>query len=431
MIILAGRALAHSVERTITAAARIVPRRCLTRGISSHLLFHLLWALPYVFPPALLGLGFRIPNQDAEAIARGNAFVATANNPSAVYYNPAGITQLPGHQFQFGLHSLQINSEYRSPTGATAKTLTEIQHDPQVYYTCTRGTYPLSFGLGVYAPYGLKLEWPEDSGFRSIAIEGRLRYLTVNPVVAWRINDRLSLGAGPTLNYADIEFRQGIVGAHDELNFQGDDTQVGFNLGLLWHPHKQWSLGVNYRHSNTMDFRGHSEARPFTPREGARGRMPFGRFVMGGIAYRPTPKWNIEFNVDWTDWDTMNTFTIDREINPDLGFPLNWESSFLYNLGISYYLDNGYWLGCGYFFSENSTSERNFSPLIPDTDLHVGSVGFGGTGKRWSWAVSGQLITGAPRRVRNSVSTSLIGETQNGDYQWFNQAINFSVGYRF
>src|SRR5205085_7298167 len=62
----------------------------------------LLPALFALLPLAAFGLGSRIPNQDAAAIARGNAFVATADNPTAMYYNPAGISQLDGQNFQVG-----------------------------------------------------------------------------------------------------------------------------------------------------------------------------------------------------------------------------------------------------------------------------------------------------------------------------------------
>ena len=63
-------------------------------------------------PPDAAALGSRIPNQDAAAIARGNAFVATADNPAAIYYNPAGITQLEGHNFQLGsLFILRVDAE--------------------------------------------------------------------------------------------------------------------------------------------------------------------------------------------------------------------------------------------------------------------------------------------------------------------------------
>ena len=67
---------------------------------------------------SVCALGIRIPNQDAEANARGNAFVATADNPSAIYYNPAGITQLKGHMLQGGvLNHIGLNYEYESGAG--------------------------------------------------------------------------------------------------------------------------------------------------------------------------------------------------------------------------------------------------------------------------------------------------------------------------
>src|SRR5437899_9898305 len=117
-------------------------------------------------PTCLLGIGSRIPNQDAEAIARGNAFAATANNPSALYYNPAGISQLHGTQIQVGLLSyLGITSDYRNQqTGTSARTDYEVVPVPQLYatYNPVDSKLPLSYGLGIYAPFGLGLHWPED-----------------------------------------------------------------------------------------------------------------------------------------------------------------------------------------------------------------------------------------------------------------------------
>src|SRR6478609_2901416 len=57
-------------------------------------------------------VGFRVPNQDPDGIARGNAFAATADNPSAIYYNPAGITQLEGQQIRVGIYSISTGIEY-------------------------------------------------------------------------------------------------------------------------------------------------------------------------------------------------------------------------------------------------------------------------------------------------------------------------------
>jgi len=146
-----------------------------------------------LLPGRLFGLGIRIADQDPFATARGNAFAATADNPSAIYYNPAGITQLEGQNASYSLYAIYLNSHYTSPSGSQLDTRDEIQAVPHLYYTYSLANLPLSFGLGVYTPYGLGLEWPDNSSFRTLSIEGRLAYFTVNPVAAWKILPSLSL----------------------------------------------------------------------------------------------------------------------------------------------------------------------------------------------------------------------------------------------
>src|SRR6266852_2746505 len=101
-----------------------------------------------LFSDSVFGLGFRIPNQDAEATARGNAFVATADNPSALYYNPAGITQIEGDEAQVGAHVISVNSHFQSATpGVESDTKFEIQPVPQVYAVYSPKGKPYSFGV--------------------------------------------------------------------------------------------------------------------------------------------------------------------------------------------------------------------------------------------------------------------------------------------
>src|SRR6266404_920334 len=100
-------------------------------------------AIPSLFPLAAMlgfmpshafGLGSRIPNQDPDGIARGNAFVATADNPSAIYYNPAGITQLDGQQIHVGsLFYLNIYADYESPSGESTHNLTRVIPIPELH----------------------------------------------------------------------------------------------------------------------------------------------------------------------------------------------------------------------------------------------------------------------------------------------------------
>src|SRR3974390_1608771 len=149
-------------------------------------------------PPALLANGMRLASQDGFATARGEAFTATADNPSAIYYNPAGITQLDGLQVRAGLYLISADTSYTSPSGAKAETDSSVQPVPQLYCVDSLESLPLSFGLGVYAPYGLALDWGDQNPFRTMAERGKLLYACANPVIAWRIIPSLSVAIGPT-----------------------------------------------------------------------------------------------------------------------------------------------------------------------------------------------------------------------------------------
>src|ERR1035437_4524343 len=253
-------------------------------------------------------LGLRIPNQDASAIARGNAFVATADNPSAIYYNPAGITQLEGQHIQAGsLFYLGIYGEYQSPPGSSLHNDPEVIAAPTLQYTFSPEGLPLSFGFGVYEPFGLSVKWPDNAPFRQEGLQGNLAYITMNPVVAWQALPSLSIAAGPTFNYSQIELIQGVLPSPDILpgdqaRFKGDNWSYGFNVGLLWQPHPQSSLGPSYRSSSRMDYQGKFTLQPSPPLPGSvatSSTIDFPQIAIGGISFRPTPKWNIEFDLDW------------------------------------------------------------------------------------------------------------------------------------
>ena len=87
--------------------------------------------LAVVSPDKLSAVGFRLPNQDPEAIARGDAEAATADNPSAIYYNPAGITQLEGQNVRVGLYVISPGEKYTSPSGVTATANSDPNPSPR------------------------------------------------------------------------------------------------------------------------------------------------------------------------------------------------------------------------------------------------------------------------------------------------------------
>jgi len=377
-----------------------------------------------------MAVGFRLPNQDPEGIARGNAFAATADNPSAIYYNPAGITQLDGNHLSVGVYAISTNIDFKSAAGGNASTIQDLQYVPQIYYVCSPEDSPLSYGFGVYAPYGLGIDYDGATPFDTLAQEGSLLYATFNPVVAYQINSQLSVAAGITANYSKVDLTRSIFGPGSEFTFRGDGWDVGYNLGLLWQPVKEWSFGLNYRSSTSINFEGESFAEPFADWQHTEAELDFPYFIVGGVSYRPNDDWNFEFNLDWTDWDSVNDATFKGTFGGDQIFPFRYRSSFMYEFGVTRQLGDGYYISGGYIYSENSVPGNTLSPLNPDSNLHLGSIGFGHRGDVVSWAVGYHFAYNGGRTVRNN-TPSLIGESANGEWKTFNHAVNVSVRYQF
>jgi len=265
------------------------------------------------FSEKLLADGFRLPDQDAFATARGEGFTATADNASAIYYNPAGISQLKGWNFRTGIYGIYLPLTYEQPnTGRTFENNKTLQAAPQMFGAYGLNDYPITFGLGVFAPYGLGLHWAQDTGFRTLGIESLVTNISINPTVAWQVCPNFSIGAGLAINYGAVNLRSGLVWptqSHDQFRFKGDDWDVGYSFGALWRPHEKVSLGVAFRSGNDYDLQGHTEyfnkvpfpkVAPLVPafpkqHVTAEADVSFPLNVVAGLSFRPTPKWNIEF----------------------------------------------------------------------------------------------------------------------------------------
>jgi long-chain fatty acid transport protein len=405
-------------------------------------------------PWTLLANGLRLVSQDGFASARGEAFVATADNPSAIYYNPAGITQLEGNNFRGGIYGIYFDPTFSpssdSPnSGNTYHIENKLAAAPNFFYAYTPQDFPLSFGLGVYAPYGGGMSWPEDTGFRAVALSSSLQYVTLNPVLAFKVSPTFSIAAGLMVNYANIELEQGLRPFPQPPNFfrfKGDGWSVGYNLGLLWQLHEKISLGASLRSSATVTFDGRTEFEqdsagiPFTSLP-AHASFEFPLTAVFGISYRPTPKWNLEFDADYTDWSSFGTITIYQQERPPLGgtqnppVTLNWQPSWMYEFGVTRYFDNGWHVSAGYVFNENSVPDAYYTPLAADLNRHFFSVGAGRKGKRFDFDVTYQFGYGPARTVTGSkppsISGVFSGQTADGTYDFISHAVLLTVGMHF
>ncbi|MEQ1853998.1 MAG: outer membrane protein transport protein [Chthoniobacteraceae bacterium] len=405
------------------------------------------------------GLGIRIADQDARATARGNAFNATADNPSAIYYNPAGISFLyapalnsPGFtpslgggknpqpasgpedygvRVRLGLYAITLGSEVNLSGGRGSFDISHRwQTAPNFYVTWKPEKSAFAFGLGIYAPYGFGVWYPENSPIRTQSISGNISYMSINPVVSYQVTETLSIAVGPTFNYGRTGLKRGIFppafGSQDQFEFEGDGWSVGLNAGVMWRPLPKHSFGLTYRSQTDINFEGN--ARTVIPgllntRVDASAGIKFPQNIVLGYSFRPTEKWNLEFNIDWTDWDNLNTVNLATPAGA-VPLPFNWQSSLFYEFGASYRFDNGITASLGYIFSENSVPDASFNPTVPDSDRHIFSAGIGKSWNSWDFDLAYQWAHGPERTINQ-------GAVFDGSYQFDSHAISLSASYRF
>jgi long-chain fatty acid transport protein len=384
--------------------------------------------------------GFRLPNQDPEAVARGNAFVATADNPSAIFYNPAGITQLQGQNLSVGLYLISTGNSFESTNGPTAESKRKFQGVPQLYYVFSPSNSPVSFGVGVYVPYGLGIDFGTVQAFQNVAQNGSLLYATVNPVIAWKVTPELSLAIGPTINYAKADVNRGFDGpggTAGQFHLVGDDYAFGFTAGIFWHPCEYVAFGANYHSSTTMTFQGHASthisAFDFDSSSPATASLNFPQYAVIGMSVRPTDKWNFEFDLDWANWSDVKQISINGTAGGEPIPPLllNYHDSLMWEFGVTRKLPHGYFVSAGYIYSENSSPNSNYDPLIPDENLHLFSLGVGHKGERFGWTVAYTLALQPKRDVQNDSNEGGPGSSVNGIYRSVNNVINGSVSVKF
>ena len=381
--------------------------------------------------PQAFALGFRNPDQDARATGQGEAFVAQADDASAIYYNPAGLTQLRGTEITAGAYTLFPHNRLQGAgSGGEMNTLAFIPH----FYTATDFGVAQSkwrFGLGANVPFGEQVQYAENGPFRYLVTNAKLAVFNIEPAVAYQVNEHLSLGAGLNIYDGDTALNRHVSFApfpDGHIHFDGDGVAFGATAGLLWTITSQHAIGVVYRSPFTINFEGNGVLKtPLGNQAGAsHASIPFPQSVAGGYAFRPTKKLKLEVDIEWTNWDTFNKLVLHA---PGTAFngttiPFNWQDSLFYEFGTQYELNDHWTVRGGYIYSENTVPNSTFSPTVPDSNRHVFSVGLGYTCVHMNVDVVYQYSLSQDRTVSN-------GTAANGDWKSDGHALMVTSSMKF
>ena len=164
--------------------------------------------------------------------------------------------------------------------------------------------------------------------------------------------------------------------------------------------------------------------RPIRGKYETEADLTFPESIVFGYSYRPNEKWNIEFNVDWTNWDRVDDLTIEGLPAPRAcsSYELNWESAFIWELGVTRYFDNGWNVSAGYTYVESAVPDQGLLPIVPDSDRHFFALGVGRDYGNFYWQATYQYTYADERGVSGNdgplIFLALMATTISTAKQW-------------
>lgn len=411
-------------------------------------------------PTSLRASGFSIYEQGGRAMGFSGAYTAVTDDPSAIFYNAAGIAFLKGTRIYLGgtlvaPHSTFVGDNPFPGAGVAEEQDPGVVPVPTFYFTQKLGS-GVVWGLGVHSPFGLKTKWANPHTFtgRYLSLEADLRGVAINPTVAFKLADRLSLGVGVDFRLAKVKLRRRIPGvipttqqvvdiAEARLE-SGTDTGVGFNLGVVAKPSDDLSLGVSYRHRVTVNFEGDAVF-TLTPTGNAafdaavaanpllQGRpllstsIKFPSIVAGGMAYQ-WEQWTAVADFVWFNWATFDKLDLRFSNRPQLNQTIieDYENSWQFRVGLERRLNDRWAVRGGYHYDKTPVPPASVSPLLPDQNRHGLALGGSWTNGHLRLDSGLWYLFMSPRSTMG-----LSRDNYNGTYD--NSAFTFglSLGYQF
>ncbi len=413
--------------------------------------------------------GFRLPEAGAKAMGMGFAFTAQADDPSAIYFNPAGIVQLEGQNVMFGV--TYVNEKGGTFSGETpltrtppfigaSGTATETQKTlhffiPNAYWT-RKASPNFAYGVGIFVPFGLGQEYKDKNSsiFRNQITKIDLKTLVVNPTVAFKVNDVLSVGAGIDFMYGMATLEKTPISPllpapYNLYNskLEADGTAWGYNFGVLLTPTKSLKIGASHRSPFAMDLKDGdvkvTNINPLiAPAFGGTALDTKGSTILHmpatttfGVAYI-WDRLTVEADADWTWWHSYRSLdiTLERQVSPYLvstSSQKQWKDVVALYVGGEYRVTDPLALRLGFRYDPTPVPGGTMGPELPDADKLYYSAGAGYKVSNWTIDLAYMYVDKKDRTVDNirPEGSNLVGS--KGTWSGEAHLVAFDVGYKF
>jgi long-chain fatty acid transport protein len=391
--------------------------------------------------------GFRNPPDSASALGRDGGKIAHIDDASAVTHNPANLTDIKETQILAPLTLIYSKAEFDSPAGS-AETREPWKVLPSLHLAVPMKDGEWVAGFAVTTPFGQSTEWSKNSLFRySAPYFSELRVINFNPTLATELGDQISVGFGLDVFYSDLDLRQSIpwsavVGLpvpDGRTRLLGEGTGGGGNFGVTYKVTERQRLAMTYRTPVEVEYDGDTKVGNVpAPLSGAvAGRsdfdteIDFPAILAVGYGLAVNEAVRIGFDVEWVEYSRFQSLPIDVGVNNASGLfppsvPQRWEDSWTFGVGGDWKANDRVVLRAGYKFLESPIPDKTHSPILPDADRHLLTVGCGYLKGPHRLDLAYGYTIFEDRDVKNSPVPPF-----NGEYDLTSHLIGMSYGYTF
>ncbi len=398
-----------------------------------------------------LANGLSLNSIGARALGMGGAFVGLANDGSAIYWNPAGLAGQESSVMGYFTGVMPLASYKMDAAGIDAKAESKLYPTGGLFANYNTGKW--AFGLGVFVPAGLGVEWCAEDiygpGTSEIELMSEIGAISISPAVAYQITEQFSVGVTVNIYYAMFDMKQpvngGPLGMH-QFSESSTGTGFGFTVGLKYDFSEKFSAGATFRSSTSVSMSGDATNTLFPlipnmppamvpgPETSSFSRdVTWPMWIAGGLAYKPSSCWTITLDAQYSQWSELDKLVATYDdpywkvaMDGEEEFDLKWEDAVMIRAGAEYMVSKVSAIRLGYYYDPAPAPDETLNILFPSSTNHAITAGYGYNGEKIFVDFGIEYLFGAERDIPMDPAYAMPGVHKMDVF-----AFGIGIGYKF
>jgi long-chain fatty acid transport protein len=332
--------------------------------------------------------GFQINLQGQKQSGMGHTGTGLLLDNAAILFNPGAVSFLDSLRgISLGASFIIPRTTYLEPyPGSYTENMVKHTGTPFTLYAVYKfkKTAKWNVGLGIYTPFGSRVQWPDNWKGQFLIREINLKTIFIQPTASFKLNDKIGIGVGFIYATGGFSLRKGIpiqdtLGNYGEGNLKGKASGYGFNAGIYFQATDKLSIGIDYRSEvavkvdgGTAEFEVPSSIDKYFPSTTFSTKIRLPQTLTLGLGYVATPKLKLALDVNYVGWKSYDSLIIDFEDNTDkladIHSPRMYQNSFIYRIGAQYALKEKWDVRLGAYFDSSPVKAGYLTPETPDAN---------------------------------------------------------------